>query len=156
MATYIKTLSDKDGNTILPKSRSTAIYCDDNFTVETHICNLWFYKLTRNGWQGSDSTVDFNYILNDGIYEFQGISINAPTGSTTDSHWWLEVFRHNDIWVRQIAHDVRTYQMYMRCMINGTWYGWSTVLTTANTWIRKETSIPTYLSDSEIVLVYQP
>lgn len=40
MATYIKTLSDINGNVILPKTRSNAVYMGDNTTVEDKISSI--------------------------------------------------------------------------------------------------------------------
>lgn len=70
---------------------------------------------------------DFNTLIADGVYECQGLNLNTPYGSSGDTHFFVEVYRHADTWVRQIAQDVRTNTTFQRGLFNGVWGTWTTI-----------------------------
>ena len=70
---------------------------------------------------------DFNTLIADGVYECQGLNLNTPYGSSGDTHFFVEVYRHADTWVRQIARDVRTNTTFQRGLFNGVWGAWTTI-----------------------------
>lgn len=87
--------------------------------------NVDSYSMKVPVWS---TATDFNNLIYSGIYSHQGVNANTPYGSSSDTHFFVTVFRHDDSWIRQIACDVRTQNMYSRVRINGTWYAWSKII----------------------------
>ena len=81
--------------------------------------------LRLHGWQAA---TDFNALTESGIYQCQGVNLNTPYGSNTDTHFHVMVFRHSDQWIRQVAYDVRGQNCYTRVKINGAWYAWQQIM----------------------------
>lgn len=87
------------------------------------------YDLANYFYLGSwQAATDFNTLLTSGIYQFQGVNQNTPYGSSTDTHFHVMVIRHSDDWIRQVAYDVRTQNIYTRVKLNGTWYAWQQIV----------------------------
>lgn len=78
-----------------------------------------------HGWQAA---TDFNTLTASGIYQCQGVNLNTPYGSSSDTHFHIMVLWHNDMWIRQVAYDVRTSRIYTRTRLNGTWQDWTQLL----------------------------
>lgn len=81
--------------------------------------------LQVNGWQAA---TDFNTLTETGVYQCQGVNLNTPYGSDSDTHFHVSVLKHSDEWVRQEAYDVRTQNCYTRVKVGGTWYGWQQIM----------------------------
>ena len=82
--------------------------------------------LPLHGWQLA--AADFDTLTASGAYQYQGVNLNTPYGSSMDTHFHIVVLRHNDHWIRQIAYDVRGQNCYTRVKINGAWYAWQQIM----------------------------
>ena len=81
--------------------------------------------LRLHGWQAA---TDFNALTESGIYQCQGVNLNTPYGSNTDTHFHVMVFRHSDQWIRQVAYDVRGQNCYTRAKTNNVWSSWQQIM----------------------------
>lgn len=82
--------------------------------------------LPLHGWQLA--AADFDTLTASGAYQYQGVNLNTPYGSSMDTHFHIVVLRHNDHWIRQIAYDVRGQNCYTRVKTNGAWYAWQQIM----------------------------
>lgn len=72
--------------------------------------------------------VDYNNLTASGVYQYIGVNLNTPYGSSVNTHFHVVVIRHDDSWLRQIAYDVRTQNCYTRVKTNGTWNAWQQIV----------------------------
>ena len=69
--------------------------------------------------------LDCNLLINDGRYQMQGQLVNSPPWNNEISgHFFIDVFHHADNWVRQVAYEVTSDQVYTRSMLDYTWGKW--------------------------------
>lgn len=79
------------------------------------------HQLTQNTGQALQARGDWNDYLSTGFYK--GVSMtNAPSGG---SPWvFVQVMRHDDGWVTQVAYDFTGRFTAFRAKNNGTWQEW--------------------------------
>ena len=69
--------------------------------------------------------LDCNLLINDGRYQMQGQLVNSPPwNNELAGHFFIDVFHHADNWVRQVAYEVTSDQVYTRSMLDYTWGKW--------------------------------
>lgn len=75
--------------------------------------------------------IDCNLLIEDGRYQIKSPNIlNAPPWiDPTYGHFFIDVFHHMDIWVRQTAYEVNSTRMYMRACLFGSWSQWEPIAT---------------------------
>ena len=75
--------------------------------------------------------IDCNLLIEDGRYQIQSPNIlNAPPWiDPTYGHFFIDVFHHMDIWVRQTAYEVNSTRMYTRACLSGSWSQWEPIAT---------------------------
>lgn len=80
--------------------------------------------------QLNSAGLDFNAIVKDGRYQMQGQLLNSPPWIYPNyGHFYLDVFRHMDIWVRQVAYEANSNRVYTRLCHDGIWDPWEPIAT---------------------------
>ena len=132
MATYGKKLLDSNNNVILPKTRSSLVYMDDNSTVEDTIGSvnndINNIKTMVPYYQVNDgiSYKDLNEIVEPGVYTLSfwgdGLTYNAPDNYCIGMLWvgrkWGADTRINQL----IYKD--QFSFYYRSYLSGAWTSW--------------------------------
>ena len=110
--------SDVTGDTI-PTSAS------DPTTISSQLSNRLL--IHANNAAG----LDCNLLIKDGRYQIKSPNIlNAPPWiDPTYGHFFIDVFHHMDIRVRQTAYEVNSTRMYMRACLFGSWSQWEPIAT---------------------------
>lgn len=80
------------------------------------------YRLTENNGTSFNVSGDWNSRTNAGIYMGYNLS-NSPQGGNGWKH--VQVFKHNDNWIVQVAYDFEANVAAMRAKVNGTWRPWT-------------------------------
>lgn len=80
------------------------------------------YRLTENNGTSFNVSGDWNSRTNAGIYTGYNLS-NSPQGGNGWKH--VQVFKHNDNWIVQVAYDFEANVAAMRAKVNGTWRPWT-------------------------------
>ena len=80
------------------------------------------YRLTENNGTSFIVNGDWNSRTNAGIYMGYNLS-NSPQGGNGWKH--VQVFKHNDNWIVQVAYDFEANVAAMRAKVNGTWRPWT-------------------------------
>ena len=84
------------------------------------------HQLTQNGGYSLNAEIDWNNYINSGMY--MGINLlNAPQGGNPWKH--VQVFKHNDNWVVQVAYDFGGEIGAIRAKVNGVWNAWKYLAT---------------------------
>lgn len=84
------------------------------------------YQLTQNNGKSINAERDWNDYINSGLY--MGINLqNAPQGGNGWKH--VQVFKHNDNWVVQVAYDFDGGVTSVRTKTNGNWNTWKYLAT---------------------------
>lgn len=84
------------------------------------------YQLTQNNGKSINAKRDWNDYINSGLY--MGINLqNAPQGGNGWKH--VQVFKHNDNWVVQVAYDFDGGVTSVRTKTNGSWNAWKYLAT---------------------------
>lgn len=84
------------------------------------------YQLTQNNGKSINAERDWNDYINSGLY--MGINLqNAPQGGNGWKH--VQVFKHNDNWVVQVAYDFDGGVTSVRTKTNGRWNAWKYLIT---------------------------
>ena len=104
----------------------------DNKPIQQH-------QLTQNGGYSLNAERDWNDYINAGLYMGYKLS-NSPQGGHNWKH--VQVLKHNDNWVVQVAYDLSGQVVSVRSKTNGTWNAWKklathddvTILTQATPW----------------------
>lgn len=95
-----------------------SIYAD-NKPIQQH-------QLTKPSGIALDAVGDWNNYTDMGFYKGDNLA-NAPSGG---SSWkYVQVFKHNDNWVVQVAYDFFSQVMAFRSKINGSWNAWKYLVT---------------------------
>lgn len=95
-----------------------SIYAD-NKPIQQH-------QLTKPSGIALDAVGDLNNYTDMGFYKGDNLA-NAPSGG---SSWkYVQVFKHNDNWVVQVAYDFFSQVMAFRSKINGSWNAWKYLVT---------------------------
>ena len=56
--------------------------------------------------------------------------LNAPPWiSSIYGHFFIDVFKHLDQWIRQVAYEVNSNRMYIRACLGGSWSPWELIAT---------------------------
>ena len=84
------------------------------------------YQLTQNGGYSLNAEIDWNNYINTGFYMGYNLS-NSPQGGNGWKH--VQVFKHNDNWVVQVAYDFHGQIAAVRSKTNGTWNPWKYLAT---------------------------
>ena len=84
------------------------------------------HQLTQNGGYSLNAEIDWNNYINTGFYMGYNLS-NSPTGGNPWKH--VQVFKHNDNWVVQVAYDFGGEIGAIRAKVNGTWKPWKYLAT---------------------------
>ena len=84
------------------------------------------YQLTKPSGTVLDAVNDWNDYLNAGFYMGYNLQ-NAPQGGNGWKH--VQVFKHNDNWVVQVAYDFGGEIGAIRAKVNGTWKPWKYLAT---------------------------
>ena len=79
------------------------------------------HQLTQNGGYSLNAEIDWNNYINTGFYMGYNLS-NSPQGGNGWEH--VQVFKHNDNWVVQVAYDFHGQIAAVRSKTNGTWNPW--------------------------------
>lgn len=79
------------------------------------------YQLTKPSGTVLDAVNDWNNYINTGLYMGHNLS-NSPQGGNNWKH--VQVFKHNDNWVVQVAYDFHGQIAAVRSKTNGTWNPW--------------------------------
>ena len=80
------------------------------------------YQLTENNGTSFSVSGDWNSRTNAGIYMGYNLS-NSPQGGNGWKH--VQVFKHNNNWIVQVAYDFEANVAAMRAKVNGTWRPWT-------------------------------
>ena len=82
-------------------------------------------------YQNNAEGLDCNSFINDGRYQCQGALLNSPpwVDGAKYGHFFIDVFRHSDLWITQVAHAVNGRKSYIRHRLNGIWDPWNQILT---------------------------
>ena len=80
------------------------------------------YRLTENNGTSFNVSGDWNSRTNAGIYMGYNLS-NSPQGGNGWKH--VQVFKHNDNWIVQVAYDFEANVAAMRAKVKGTWRPWT-------------------------------
>lgn len=92
------------------------------------------FQLTQNNGNSLNAGGDWNSRTNAGI--FMGYNLaNSPQGGNGWKH--VQVFKHNDNWVVQVAYDFGGEIGAIRAKVNGTWKPWKYLATVQATISRK-------------------
>ena len=84
------------------------------------------YQLTQNNGKVLNAERDWNDYINTGL--FMGINLqNAPQGGNPWKH--VQVFKHNDNWVVQVAYDFSGQVVSVRSKTNSSWNNWKKLAT---------------------------
>lgn len=84
------------------------------------------YQLTKPSGITLDAVGDWNSYTGMGFYKGDNL-VNAPSGG---SSWkYVQVFKHNDNWVVQVAYDFFSQVIAVRAKINGSWNAWKYLAT---------------------------
>lgn len=86
----------------------------DNKPIQQH-------QLTKNGGNSLSAEIDWNNYTDSGQYMGYNLS-NSPTGGNPWKH--VQVFKHNDNWVVQVAYDFSGHFLTVRAKSNGNWTRW--------------------------------
>ena len=84
------------------------------------------YQITQSNGKVLDATGDWNNYINTGIYMGSNL-LNSPSGGNPWKH--VQVFKHNDNWVVQVAYDFGGEIGAIRAKVNGTWKPWKYLAT---------------------------
>ena len=84
------------------------------------------HQLTQNGGYSLNAERDWNDYINAGLYMGYNLS-NSPQGGNGWKH--VQVFKHNDNWVVQVAYDFSGQVVSVRSKTNGTWNAWKKLAT---------------------------
>ncbi|RSI79966.1 hypothetical protein D8852_07155 [Streptococcus mitis] len=91
----------------------------DNKPIQQH-------QLTQNGGYSLNAERDWNDYINAGLYMGCNLS-NSPQGGNGWKH--VQVLKHNDNWVVQVAYDFSGQVVSVRSKTNGTWNAWKKLAT---------------------------
>ena len=91
----------------------------DNKPIQQH-------QLTQNGGYSLNAERDWNDYINAGLYMGYKLS-NSPQGGHNWKH--VQVLKHNDNWVVQVAYDFSGQVVSVRSKTNGTWNAWKKLAT---------------------------
>ena len=94
------------------------IYVNDN-PIQQH-------KLTNDNGSAIEVTGDWNSYINTGLYMGYNLS-NSPQGGNPWKH--VQVFKHNDKWIVQVAYDFSGQVVSVRSKTNGAWNAWKKIMT---------------------------
>lgn len=92
------------------------------------------YQLTQNNGKSLNAERDWNNYTDSGQYMGYNLS-NSPQGGNGWKH--VQVFKHNDNWVVQVAYDFHVQIAAVRAKTNGTWNPWKYLATVQATISRK-------------------
>ena len=79
------------------------------------------HQITQSDGKVLNATSDWNNYINTGIYMGYNL-LNSPSGGNPWKH--IQVFKHNDNWVVQVAYDFSGQFLSVRAKTNGTWNNW--------------------------------
>lgn len=85
------------------------------------------YQLTENNGTSFSVSGDWNSRTNAGIYMGYNLA-NSPQGGNGWKH--VQVFKHNDNYIVQVAYDFEADVAAMRAKVNGTWRPWTQLVST--------------------------
>ena len=91
----------------------------DNKPIQQH-------QLTQNGGYSLNAERDWNDYINAGLYMGCNLS-NSPQGGNGWKH--VQVLKHNDNWVVQVAYDFSGQVVSVRSKTHGTWNAWKKLAT---------------------------
>ena len=80
------------------------------------------HQITQSDGKVLNATSDWNNYINTGIYMGYNL-LNSPSGGNPWKH--IQVFKHNDNWVVQVAYDFSGQFLFVRAKINGIWNNWA-------------------------------
>ena len=84
------------------------------------------HQLTKNGGNSLSAEIDWNNYTDSGQYMGNNL-LNSPQGGNGWKH--VQVFKHNDNWVVQVAYDFSGQVVSVRSKTNGTWNSWKYLAT---------------------------
>lgn len=84
------------------------------------------YQLTQNNGKSLNAERDWNDYINVGVYMGYNL-LNSPQSGNGWKH--VQVFKHNDNWVVQVAYDFDGQIAAVRAKTNGTWRPWKYLAT---------------------------
>ena len=84
------------------------------------------YQLTQNNGKSLNAERDWNDYINAGVYMGYKL-LNSPQSGNGWKH--VQVFKHNDNWVVQVAYDFDGQIAAVRAKTNGTWRPWKYLAT---------------------------
>lgn len=79
------------------------------------------HQLTKSGGNSLSAEIDWNNYTDSGQYMGYNLS-NSPAGGNPWKH--VQVFKHNDNWVVQVAYDFSGQFLTVRAKSNGNWTRW--------------------------------
>ena len=79
------------------------------------------HQLTKNGGNSLSAEIDWNNYTDSGQYMGYNLS-NSPQEGNGWKH--VQVFKHNDNWVVQVAYDFDAQVIAVRAKKNGSWNAW--------------------------------
>ena len=92
------------------------------------------HQITQSNGKVLDATGDWNNYINTGMYMGSNL-LNSPSGGNPWKH--IQVFKHNDNWVVQVAYDFSGQFLSVRSKTNGIWNNWVEYATVTKTVTRK-------------------
>ena len=84
------------------------------------------YQLTQNNGKALNAERDWNNYINTGLYMGYNLQ-NSPQGGNGWKH--VQVFKHNDNYVVQVAYDFKGDYIAFRVKDNGQWKKWKEIAT---------------------------
>nr|DAR89743.1 MAG TPA: protein of unknown function DUF859 [Caudoviricetes sp.] len=84
------------------------------------------YQLTQNNGKSLNAERDWNNYINTGLYMGYNLQ-NSPQGGNGWKH--VQVFKHNDNYVVQVAYDFKGDYIAFRAKENGQWKEWKEIAT---------------------------
>ena len=83
--------------------------------------------------QNNSAGLDCNALIKAGRYQIQGQPLNSPPWiGVSYGHFYVDVFWHMDIWVRQVAYEANSNRVYTRLCHDGIWEPWEQIATMAS------------------------
>ena len=97
-------------------------------------------KYTYGQYGTTLRNVDLDTLLV-GRYSCFGCPNSPNFNLTQDNHFLLDVFRHDDLWLTQVAYDVRSNNIYVRSKTSDIWGTWDKFVLSSNLYLHNKVEI---------------
>ena len=97
-------------------------------------------KYTYGQYGTTLQNVDLDTLLV-GRYSCFGCPNSPNFNLTQDNNFLLDVFRHDDLWLTQVAYDVRSNNIYVRSKTSNIWGTWDKLVLSSNLYLHNKVEI---------------